>query len=68
VFLRLTIKGGILNKTINEYSQMILNLIGLNLSLTLILLLHDSLEFLGNDIGNVIDMSPTLRGGNGIDK
>mmetsp|Transcript_20803 Transcript_20803/g.31270 ORF Transcript_20803/g.31270 Transcript_20803/m.31270 type:complete len:245 (+) Transcript_20803:855-1589(+) len=68
VLLRLTVKCRVLNEAVDKHGEMILDLVGFNLGASLVLLLDGCLQCLGNLIGDIIDMSSTLGGGNSIDK
>jgi len=65
--LRLRVEGGVLNETVDEDAQVVLDLLGLNLA-SLVLLLDGLDEVGGNLVGNVRDVLSSLVGVDGVNE
>ncbi|KAA8623261.1 DNA topoisomerase 2 [Pyrenophora tritici-repentis] len=68
LLLRLGGKGRIDDGTVDEKEQMVLDLRGLELDSSLVLLVYDGHELFDNLIGNVVHMRTTGRCGDRVDE
>lgn len=66
--LGLAIESRVLDQTIDKDGEMVLDLVGLHLGTSLVLLLDDCNQVLCYLVGNVRDMTTTFAGTNAIDK